>query len=200
MSTKIKDTGNIDSNIMMNAAKSLNWNVVPVPRALDNCKFNNNCGFGCNSKVSLDKLYMKFKDIKIRTNSNVSKIIMDRNKAVGVILSNGEKIFADKGVIVAAGALHSHSILKSSKIKSKAYPQFHINLKFVVEYNSQINASKGTMFTHQIQEFMDKGMLLMPTNFSRKSLLTSLLHLDNCDRKYLYSSIIGVSTEKYPSN
>lgn len=188
VSTDSVKIGNKDSLVMKAAAEKLGWKVVPVPRALNNCELNNNCGFGCESKVSLDKLYSKYNDINIKVNSNVSKIIMKKSKAIGVTLTSGENIYVKKGIIVAAGALNSHSILKSSNIKSKSFPQFHINLKFVVEHTDELNSSYGTMFTHQVQEFIDDKMLVMPTNFSRKSLLSSTLHLNKNDRKYIFNN------------
>lgn len=181
------NSGNKDSLIMKRASEKLGWKVVPVPRALENCKLNNNCGFGCDNKISLDKLYGAY-DIEIRLESKVSRILMRKNKSIGVELTTGEVLIAKKGVVLAAGALHSHSILRNSGIKKKSYPQFHINLKFIAEHNEILNSSKGTMFTHQIQEFMDERMLIMPTNFSRKSLLSSLLHINQIDRKDFFNN------------
>lgn len=179
--------GNKDSKIMKRAAERLGWKVVPVPRALKDCRLNNNCGFGCESKISLDKLYGKY-DLEIRLESEVSKILMRKSRAIGVKLTNGEVILANKGVALAAGAIHSHTILRNSGIKKKSFPQFHINLKFVVEHNEILNSSNGTMFTYQIQEFIDERMLIMPTNFSRKSLLSSLLHINQIDRKDFFNN------------
>lgn len=187
VSSDVSESGNKDSEIMKETAEKLNWKVVPVPRALKGCSLNNNCGFGCESKVSLDKLYNNY-DINIRLDSTVSKILMKKSKAIGIKLVTGEKIFADKGIIVAAGALHSHSILRNSGIKKKSFPQFHINLKFVVEHEKTLNSSKGTMFTYQLQEFINERMLLMATNFSRKSLLTSILHLNLIDRNSIFNN------------
>ena len=179
--------GNKDSEIMKRASEKLGWKVVPVPRALKDCRLNNNCGFGCESKISLDKLYGKY-DIEIRLESKVSKILMRKSRAIGVKLTNGEVILANKGVALAAGAIHSHTILRNSGIKKKSFPQFHINLKFVAEHNEILNSSNGTMFTYQMQEFIGERMLLMPTNFSRKSLLSSLLHLNLKHRKDLFDN------------
>ena len=74
------------------------------------------------------------------------------------------------------------------KDHEEEFPQFHINLKFVVEHTDVLNSSNGTMFTHQVQEFIADKMLIMPTNFSRKSLLSSTLHLNKNDRKYIFNN------------
>jgi len=42
-----------------------------------------------------------------------------------------------------------------------------------------INANKGTIFTSQVQEFEQEGLLIMGTNFSPPYLATALAHLDN---------------------
>ena len=44
-------------------------------------------------------------------------------------------------------------------------------------------ADNGIMFTKQIQEYLEDGVLIMPTSFSKSSFFSSLAKLDNLEIK-----------------
>lgn len=180
---------NKDSIIMRDVAHSLSWNVVPVPRLLFNCTSRNNCGFGCDGKLSMDKYFEKVlkNKVDVLTESEVVKIMKIGNKVTGV---KTKKSFykAKSGVIVAAGATNSYYLLKKSKIVSKSFIQFHLNFKILVLHDNYINADKGTMFTYQIQEFMNRGILFMPTNVNTKSIKSCILNLPTEQQKYILNN------------
>jgi choline dehydrogenase-like flavoprotein len=55
----------------------------------------------------------------------------------------------------------------------------HLNLRISAIFKDKINAELGTIFTTQIQEFIDNGDIFMSTNFNRSNFLSSISNLDN---------------------
>jgi choline dehydrogenase-like flavoprotein len=69
---------------------------------------------------SIDYLPGAGGNLVIRYNSTVHKVKLDRNRATGVLLTNGELIKAKKEVILSGGSLLSPKILELSGIGRKA--------------------------------------------------------------------------------
>ena len=45
----------------------------------------------------------------------------------------------------------------------------HLNLRIGVKFQDEMFADNGIMFTKQIQEYLEDGVLIMPTSFSKSS-------------------------------
>ena len=181
----VSESTNVDSKLIKDASEKLKWNIVSVPRALEKCDELNNCGFGCNNKNSVEKIFLnKFIKNKgdVLTESEVKNFSLEKSSVKYLQLKNGKKIFGKK-YILSAGSINSNLILQKSKITKKSFIQFHLNLKIVAFHKQKIYSEKGTMFTFQVQEFMDEGFVFMPTNFTKDSFLSSLLHLKTSERK-----------------
>ena len=169
--------GNKDSIMLQNSANKFNWKIVEVPRAVINCKQDNRCASVCikGSKQSMALTYLRDAEnagAKVFTNSKIIKLIMDGTTCKGVLIKRNEqyeKIYLDF-VFLSAGAIQTPIILRRSGIKKNIGNNLalHLNLRFLVVFNEDVNASKGTIFTHQLQEFEDKGILLMATNFRQQ--------------------------------
>jgi choline dehydrogenase-like flavoprotein len=184
------DGYDIDSQIINQSANNLGWKSVKVPRATNNCSRRNQCGAGCPSgaKQSVDKTYIEM-GIKfggrVLTGIRVEKLNKKRGNIESVFgknLNSGEKLlFKCKTVFLAAGAINTPCLLKISKLSKYAGNklQFHVNLKVFAKFPESINADKGTIFTRQIQEFEQEGLLIMGTNYSPPYVATALAHLDN---------------------
>jgi hypothetical protein len=68
-------------------------------------------------------------------------------------------------IFMCAGAVQTPLLLRKSELISGVQRiGFHINTKVVAKFPNIINAENGTIFTEQVQEFMDKGILMMATN------------------------------------
>jgi choline dehydrogenase-like flavoprotein len=184
------DGFDFDSQLIEQSAIDLGWKVVPVPRATKNCSRRNQCGTGCPSgaKQSVDKTYIK-SGIKSggRVSTRVKIVKLNKQNrviksAIGQDMVSGDKVlFRFKTVFLAAGAINTPLLLKKSRLSAIAGNklQFHLNLKVFAKFPDIINANKGTIFTRQVQEFEQEGLLIMGTNFSPPYLATALAHLDN---------------------
>lgn len=184
------DGYDMDSQIINQSAIDLGWKSVKVPRATKKCSRKNQCGAGCPSgaKQSVDKTYIKTGiefGGRILTGIRAEKIIKKKGNVESVLgknLKTGEKVlFNCKTVFLAAGAINTPVLLKKSKLSKNAGNklQFHVNLKVFAKFPESINADKATIFTWQIQEFEQEGLLIMGTNYSPTYVATALAHLDN---------------------
>ena len=177
---------NVDSQVLANAASKKGWKCVPARRAVKNCIRQNRCGSGCISgaKQSMSltliprgiqkggRVLANLELIEIKYVENSAKSAMCKDSRTGeIIMIEYGKIF------LCAGATQTPKILKrSSLISSRQRIGFHINTKILAKFPFEINASKGTIFTEQVQEFMDKGLLFMATNFRPEYLAISHGH------------------------
>ena len=182
---------NQDSWLLNHAASELAWKTVPVPRAVIGCENYNRCATGCPSgaKQSSLKNYLKSAQAmgaQILPNAKVTKINHSRGKATSVIVDlNGKsQTFEFKTLVLAAGATQSPLLLKKnriSKLAGKSF-EFHLNFKVIARFSDAINASNGTIFTHQIQEFEDQRILLMSSNFQSAYVAMGLADLEDHER------------------
>lgn len=105
----------------------------PLPRAVQGCEGCGDCLIGCASgaKVSVDRAYVEdaaVAGLQVYTCSEVERILMDGNRAVGVegrVIDNNDwqrhgtfRINAPR-VIVAGGALQTPVLLQQSGIKHR---------------------------------------------------------------------------------
>lgn len=175
--------GNNASKLLVKEAINKNINVVKVPRAISNCKNLNRCGSGCtlNAKNTVDVVYLKDQfNLHVKKDSIVYKIIKSNDGwKVKYYQKDIKKNIYAKKVVLAAGATESANILRTSGLSNNAgkYFQFHINFKVLAKFKSSIDASNGTILTHQIQEYMDEGILMMSSNHKKPYLATSLAHV-----------------------
>lgn len=176
---------NLDSKLIVSAARELGWKCVKVPRAVNNCINHNRCAFVCKSgaKQSLDNVYIK-DDLKnglnLMSDTKVIKLNLKNGNCNSITIKdkNGDiKRIKTDLVILSCGPIQTPVLLKKSGFKSPnigSNLMLHCNLRFVVLYDKKIESSKGTIFSHQVQEFEDKGILIMAANFSEGFLKTSI--------------------------
>ncbi|HJP39523.1 MAG TPA: GMC family oxidoreductase [Gammaproteobacteria bacterium] len=171
----IENSGNLDSIRLHEGAMQLGWKSVVVPRAVRGCKSSNLCPTGCptGAKQSVDQTYIPTAiahGARLYSECKALKIEHSSNKVTGILVrvgNTGNRIIRFKcdHLILGAGAIQSPHLLRRSKLISKgAAFQFHLNLKFVVEFSTPVEAENGTIFTTQMQEFARDGMLLTAAN------------------------------------
>jgi len=87
-------------------------------------------GFRCSAAVAYLKPAKKRPNLEIQTNSQVSKVIFENKKAIGIeFIENGIKktLWANKEVILSAGAIQSPQILQLSGVgPAKLLQEFNI--------------------------------------------------------------------------
>ena len=180
------DNSNQASKLLAQEAYKQNINVTSVSRATNNCKNSNRCGSGCplNAKNSVDLIYLKPNPLlNIETNSIASKIKKFKQGWTVEYINKKKKYINGKKVIIAAGATESANILKKSRLSANAgkYFQFHINFKILAKFKSSINSENATILTHQIQEYLEDGILMMSSNHNKTYLALALAHLSPID-------------------
>lgn len=82
-------------------------------------QLNTKRGLRESTLTSYLKKFKKNKNLEIRTKSIAEKIIIQDKKAIGVIVNNGKhsyEVFANKEVIISAGAIQSPKLLELSGI------------------------------------------------------------------------------------
>jgi len=198
-----KDDQNIDSDVLINGCDNLGWKYVPVPRAGGkDCINENLCPTGCTSGAKQStaltyipkannagaKIFTGCRAIRINKHGYLADTVKIEVRSQGqrrVIEIKSDFIF------LSGGAIQTPFLLQKSKINAKAGKklEFHFNLKFVTEFDKKIRAQDGTIFTVQVQEFMDDGLLIMASNYRRHYLAMTLAHFGN--------TVINEVMEKY---
>lgn len=179
-----------DSKLMKIGAGKLGWNVVPVPRLVPKCQRANRCGSGCPGlrKQSMSQTLLplgKSRGGRILQGFKVVKINYKKSKAISVFAQNqSDNSYIEvkfKNLIVACGVFQTPKLLFKSKMMRTKFvgAQLHVNLKFLATWEHKLRSNQGTIFTSQVQEFMDEGFIFMPTNFSREYLAIGFSSVNN---------------------
>ena len=61
----------------------------------------------------------------------------------------------------------------------KSELEVHLNLRIGVKFKEKMQDREELMFTRQIQEYLESGVLIMPTSFNKNNFFSSLAKLDN---------------------
>ncbi len=186
-----EDNQNLDSEMLKIGCDNLGWKYLQVPRAGGkNCINSNLCPTGCPSgaKQSTALTYLPEAvklGAKIITGHKAIIINYGNNKfhttKIKNQLNNNITEINSDYIFLSGGAIQTPFLLQKSKIKTDAGRklEFHFNLKFVAEFDKKIEAHKGTIFTIQVQEFMNQGLLIMASNYQPHYLAMTLEHFGN---------------------
>ena len=195
------------SSLLVEGAAALGWSSTRARRAVRSCLRANECGAGCpnGAKQSMSKTYIP-RGIesggRISPGVSVTRVTADHKHnvvTIEAIRSNDHqriKIRA-RDVFLASGALHSPKLLSTlCRAPQRRRLGIHLNAKVIAEFPAPIHAQRGTIFTEQIQDFIDEGILLMATNFQPEFLSLGLSTVDTQTTKEIWSSMdsIGMYT------
>ncbi len=187
---------NKDSIKLDEIAEKYKINVACVPKSINSTVDQNKLQLGSPS-LTENSVLQKYiypslkKGLRLLTNCKANKLISSNNKITSVEVSCNKKkihIFPKK-VILACGATQTPMLLKRSFGNSffKSEMSVHLNLRIGVRFQEEMFADSGIMFTKQIQEYLEDGVLIMPTSFSKSSFFSSLAKLDNLEIKEIYN-------------
>ena len=181
-----------DSLILKNLSEKNNIDVVLARRALKDCQKNNECPAGCPAfaKQSVDLNLIPhsiLSGVKILTSTKVDSID-HKNNSIFLKTKHSDKKVYYKNLFLNCGATETPKLLKRSKIlKEKKFElDLHLNVRTVAEFPQELNSYRGTMFTHQVQEFIEKGYLIMPSNFNEYFFAASIAGFKNSEIDYLF--------------
>lgn len=201
---------NLDSLRLHQGARQLGWNSVVVPRAVRNCRNSNLCPTGCPSgaKQSMALSYLPSatnNGARLYSGCRAVRIEHQGGRVTGVVVQSGKSdsrtihLRCDH-LILGAGAIQSpHLLRRSGLVRGRTEFQFHLNLKFIVDFEEPVHAGNGTIFTTQVQEFQRDGMLLMAANiqpayvalpFAGKHASEIATVLERYDHLALYTAMI----------
>lgn len=183
--TQDRAEGNHDSRLLVRAAGKLGWKWASARRAVVGCRNTNQCATGCptGAKQSMLLTYLPHAEqegAQIVPGTRVRRLSHDGRSVASVhtIQEDGEPVvYRPRTVFLAAGAVGSATLLQHSNIhrmNAGRRMAFHINLRVVACFHETVSAHHGTIFTAQLQEFSDRGILVMPANLTAGGLAAAL--------------------------
>lgn len=176
---------NRDSRLLAAGADLLGWRWQHAHRVVRGCAHRNRCTTGCTTgaKQSMAVSYLPRAErlgARIHPDTRVLRLLHDGSTVHGVLAvgPDGVRTVHRAGaVFLAAGPLGTPALLQRSGIQHRRAGRelaLHVNLRTVARFREQVTADRGTIFTAQLQEFGDRGILMMPSNLSRGALAAAL--------------------------
>ncbi|MFB7470792.1 GMC family oxidoreductase N-terminal domain-containing protein [Kitasatospora sp. NPDC056184] len=177
--------GNRDSRLLAEGAERLGWHWAPARRAAPGCSHANRCPTGCptGAKQSMLLSYLPAAErhgARVLPRTRVVKLSHRGPTVTEVhaVLPDGEPVtYRPRTVVLAAGPVGSPALLQRSGIHRREAGRrtaFHVNLKVVARFREPVRATRGTIFTAQLQHFQDEGLLVMPANLTPGALAAAL--------------------------
>ena len=72
--------------------------------------------------------------------------------------------------------------------------QNHINFRIGVKFSNSMQNESETMFTRQVQEYLEDGILIMPTSFNKSNFFSSLAKMNNDELSLIENDISKFSS------
>jgi choline dehydrogenase-like flavoprotein len=177
---------NADSRLLSIGADALAWRRQDARRAVRGCRHSNRCPTGCptGAKQSMALTYLpqaRRWGARVDADTRVVRIRHDGRTVTGVhaVGPAGERlIYRPDVVFLAAGALCTPALLQRSGIHpglAGRRTAIHVNLRVNARFADPVSARDGTIFTTQLREFADLGILVMPANLTPGTLAASLV-------------------------
>ena len=187
VTTDVAPGANLDSEAIRSGCDTLGWRFTPGPRAVIGCRNTNLCATGCptGAKQSTALSYLPratragariiARCRAVRANHSGSRI----TSVVAELRENGKTrriVFRPDFVVFSGGAIQTPSLLRRSGVFSGRNFEFHLNLPVVAVFSGPIHAARGTIYTGQVREFADQGILMSASNWQPHYLATHLSH------------------------
>ncbi|MFF7974937.1 FAD-dependent oxidoreductase [Streptomyces sp. NPDC007905] len=198
---------NRDSRLLTEGADLLGWRWQHARRAVRGCAHRNRCTTGCTSgaKQSMAVSYLPRAEAlgaRILPGTRVLRLLHDGRTVHGVLATGPDgarTVYRARAVFLAAGPLGTPALLRRSGIQRHRAGRglaLHVNLRTVARFPHEVAAERGTIFTAQLQEFGDRGILMMPSNVSRGALAAALAGRSPADVERLLADYdrLGVYT------
>ena len=126
-------------------------------------------------------------NLRIFTNSKVTKIYSKDNKIDYVEVKNKNdnsiKKIRCNNLVLACGATQTPLLNKSFGRNISDAKQNHLNLRLGAKFKENIYPDKGTIFTTQIQEYLDDGVIFMSSNINKSLFASSNLKMSSEELK-----------------
>ncbi|WP_329253290.1 GMC family oxidoreductase [Streptomyces sp. NBC_01478] len=199
---------NRDSRLLAAGADRLGWRWQHARRVVQGCLHRNRCTTGCptGAKQSMAVSYLPRAEAlgaRITPDTRVLRLLHDGRTVRGALATGPDGTrteYRARAVFLAAGPLGTPALLQRSHIQQRRAGRelaLHVNLRTVARFPERVDAQDGTIFTAQLKEFGDRGILMMPSNLSRGALAAALAgrspaevtgYLDDYDRLGVYTT------------
>ncbi|WP_030246956.1 GMC family oxidoreductase [Streptomyces sp. NRRL S-350] len=181
--------GNQDSRLLADAADTLGWRWQHPQRVVNGCRHRNQCATGCptGAKQSTALTYLpqaEASGARILPGLRADRIVHDRGtvRAVEAVDTDGRRVrYRPRTLFLAAGPIGTPALLRRSGIHRHTAGRqlaLHLNLRTIARFPGVVDATRGTMFTAQVQEHSALGMLIMPSNLTPGGLGAALAGRD----------------------
>ncbi|MBK3580889.1 GMC family oxidoreductase [Streptomyces sp. MBT65] len=199
---------NRDSRLLAAGADRLGWRWQHARRVVQGCLHRNRCTTGCptGAKQSMAVSYLPRAEAlgaRISPDTRVLRLLHDGRTVRGALATGPDGTrteYRARAVFLAAGPLGTPALLQRSHVQRRRAGRelaLHVNLRTVARFPERVDAQDGTIFTAQLKEFGDRGILMMPSNLSRGALAAALAgrspaevagYLDDYDRLGVYTT------------
>lgn len=182
--TQRHDAGNRDSSLLAAGAQALGWRWDYARRAVRGCRHSNRCVTGCPvaAKQSMLVSYLPEAEAygaRIEAGTKATRLVHHRGRVTGVLATRADGtrvVYHPRAVFLAAGPIRGPELLRRSGLAPNAGRRidFHVNLRTVAVFDERVMPRQGTIFTAQLREFSDRGVLVMASNVSPGSLAAAM--------------------------
>ena len=200
-STNIED--NKESLKLLEISKKKLLKIVKIPKSINSSKIDNKLIIGQSSNSTNTILQKninssKKKGLRIITKCKAQKLVSEngRIKSVKVIIDKNKKTIIAKNIILACGATQTPMLLKKSFGNNyfQSEIQCHLNFRIGVKFKNFMQDQNETMFSRQIQEYLEDGILIMPTSFNKSNFFSSLAKMNNNELSLIEKEINNFSS------
>ncbi len=198
---------NIDENKeslkLLEISEKKSLKVVRIPRSINATEIDNKLilGQSSNSKNTILEKYINYSKkngLRVITNCKAQKLVTENEKikSIKVIIDNRKKTIVAKNIILACGATQTPMLLKNSFGNNylDSQMQNHINFRIGVKFSNSMQNESETMFTRQVQEYLEDGILIMPTSFNKSNFFSSLAKMNNDELSLIENDISKFSS------
>lgn len=174
--TPLSKTMDVPSQLLKQGAIKNGRRPVEAPRAGGQlCKRSNRCAIGCpvgakqsmavslipaatacGGRVMTGQRAVRF----VSAGKVIKKVVLEDTVTKRKTEVSGQNFF------LSAGPIQSPLLLSRSGGPKKYPIEFHLNAKVLVEFHDDVSPYNSTIFTHQVQSFLDQGIIYMATALS----------------------------------
>ena len=164
-------TGDLDSKLFAKGLSKLGFQTVHASRAVRGCLKSNRCAFGCptGAKQSMSETLIPLglsQGGEVENGVTVLGISrVNGGYTVRIKKGDGDRTVSTRTLVLAGGVHESPRLVARVLNKPVMITKhdFHVNVKVIAKHSDSIRSREGTIFTHQLQEFIKDGVLIMPS-------------------------------------
>lgn len=165
-----------DSTLLSEGFAKLGIQSTRARRATVNCRRSNRCAFGCptGAKQSMSNTLIP-RAIRlgghIEPRANVKKLQREGDKHIVSYYKDGNLREVKTTLLFLAGGVHETPKLVVQLLEKPLITthNIHVNIKILAKHTGAIEPGKATIFTRQVQEYLDDGVLLMPSQSGKEA-------------------------------